>query len=316
MEIIIIMNDEIVRKDMSKLFVSPKVSDVFWFMRKIDGLNNYEKTIFLTHLYLERCKSLDFLSIIFKTSIQILKDFFIEINILEHQKEFKICSMCFEIKPRNVKYFNKDIQKTDGLCPKCIPCRLKYNVEHRDEINKKAKIYSDTHKEEKAAYWNTYHEKNKEKLNQNRRIWGEQNKEKIIVYRDKYYEENRDYILEHQKEMYDPEQKSIYNKLYRTIINPSCHLFHAVKRRCNKLNATPPWVDLKEIRNVYKFSKELELKDGIKRHVDHIIPLTHDLVCGLHVPWNLQILTSFENQAKSNKFKPYIIDKDNNIIII
>lgn len=70
----------------------------------------------------------------------------------------------------------------------------------------------------------------------------------------------------------------------------------AAKRRAAKLQATPAWADLEEIKNVYLEAQYFDM------HVDHIIPLQGKNVCGLHVWDNLQLLPAVENIKKGNKY--------------
>jgi len=77
------------------------------------------------------------------------------------------------------------------------------------------------------------------------------------------------------------------------------------KRRGRRIMATPEWlteVQLKEIQEFYTLSISKQEETGIDHHVDHIIPLQGKLVSGLHVPWNLQVITATENLEKSNTF--------------
>jgi hypothetical protein len=74
--------------------------------------------------------------------------------------------------------------------------------------------------------------------------------------------------------------------------------------RAEKLRATPPWLTVhhrQQMQDLYIEARRLQKLDGIKRHIDHIYPLKGKTCCGLHVPWNLRILTAMENLKKGNK---------------
>src|ERR1019366_7056 len=67
---------------------------------------------------------------------------------------------------------------------------------------------------------------------------------------------------------------------------------------------TPPWQTkamVLEIRMLYEKAAELSKTSGTEHNVDHVIPLQGANVSGLHVPWNLQIITAAANSKKNNK---------------
>lgn len=73
------------------------------------------------------------------------------------------------------------------------------------------------------------------------------------------------------------------------------------KRRAQQLLATPAWADHVEIKRVYVTCLLVSRKTKVPHHVDHIVPLAHPRVCGLHVHWNLQVIPAETNLRKGNK---------------
>lgn len=69
-------------------------------------------------------------------------------------------------------------------------------------------------------------------------------------------------------------------------------------------NAMPPWVDVVALRDVFRESKRMTEKTGIQHSVDHIVPIKNEIVCGLHVPWNLRVMTLEDNIKKGNRTWP------------
>jgi hypothetical protein len=75
-------------------------------------------------------------------------------------------------------------------------------------------------------------------------------------------------------------------------------------RRREEARATPPWADRAAIRAVFAERDRITKETGVQYSVDHIVPLLNPIVCGLHVHWNLRVITLDENQRKANNFWP------------
>lgn len=129
-----------------------------------------------------------------------------------------------------------------------------------------------------------------------------------MIYENKIYRRNNPNITKAINNKWESENKEkikITKRIYRSNNRPKMNS-HAAKRHAAKLQRTPKWLTeehFKEIESFYKKAKELENQDGIERHVDHIIPLQGETVSGLHVPWNLRVVTKEENLRKSNKLE-------------
>jgi len=122
----------------------------------------------------------------------------------------------------------------------------------------------------------------------------------------KEYKENNEKEIERSRS-YRKNNKEILKirATERRKKNKAQLLAYTVKRRLSKINRTPKWLSkeqIKEIASFYVMAKELEKVFPWKQCVDHIVPLQGKTVSGLHVPWNLQLLSASVNEAKGNRF--------------
>jgi hypothetical protein len=176
------------------------------------------------------------------------------------------------------------------LLKRCNKC-------HREQpltrFHKKLKAFCASCKDCKSIYNKEYRAKNSEKLNAYSKDWREANKDTIKTKRKTWSSENKQLIKQRNRQ---------YRERY-----PHKATEQNVRLKKSRKQSVPSWLtkdQKREIQNFYWLAKDLSLTVGEKYEVDHIVPIKGKDVCGLHVPWNLQILPKDINLEKRNKWNP------------
>lgn len=128
------------------------------------------------------------------------------------------------------------------------------------------------------------------------------NREKVLAYAKDYSRDNPEVAARSQK-VWLGKNGFLYQVLWKQNNPGRVNALTAKRRECVR-RAIPAWADLGAIEQFYVDARTLTESTGIPHHVDHIVPLTSKLVCGLHCQFNLQILPSVENLKKFNRYWP------------
>lgn len=117
----------------------------------------------------------------------------------------------------------------------------------------------------------------------------------------RYYEKNKE-AVKARANMRPVEERRQHKQAYKEA-NPDLYKALTSVRKRRHREATPKWITPEQkldMRKTYLLAMKLTKISSERYVVDHIYPLISPVVCGLHVPWNLRVMTQDENLKKSN----------------
>ena len=219
----------------------------------------------------------------------------------------KKCSKCGAEKTLDL--FPKTIRSKDGYCVQCKQCKNEYRRLNQHKYLVKQQIWYKENPEKLLQYKQTRKENpefKKIKANADKK-YREKHAEQLKLKKQQYYCENKERHRENMAVNYQNNKEQIKQRVNEWKKDNAARVNAIVMRRyANKLKATPSWLtedDHWMLEQAYDLAKLRTQMFGFKWHVDHIVPLQGKIVCGLHVPNNLQVIPASINCSKSNRFE-------------
>lgn len=222
-----------------------------------------------------------------------------------------ICKKCGVDKPLDDFQLDKRRNKHYTTCR---ACRVQADRERRQANPEKAREYTRNYlkawkaknPERAAAIDKRYREKNADRYRKNGKAWRAANKERCDANRKAWAERNPQKIKESSKKAnaaWHERNPEYLKEHYKA--NKTKYVAARARRRAKQESATPDWltaIDKAMIQEMYDVAQAREMQTGIKHHVDHIVPINGKKVSGMHVPWNLQVITAQENLSKGWRY--------------
>ena len=150
-----------------------------------------------------------------------------------------------------------------------------------------------------------YAAENKEKVSAYKAAWGLENKERLNAEAAQRYRDDPERAIERAAKWAKENAEKVmgYKKAWK-MANPESVRESSFLRNRRTKRASPAWRNKKAMVAIYRKARALTESTGVEHHVDHIVPIQSDLVCGLHCEQNMQILTAAENISKFNRYWP------------